>query len=357
MARLPAKRLGVWLALIALAPLSRAQKPSAISLISPSDWRVTSSRKAGLDVARDYGGDPAVDREYGVNGVESRTFQSGIRSVNVLVEPAPDASAAYGLLTFYRTESMTPVAGVPLAFMGSDKALLARGRFFFRIPRTAAHISDSDLKALVLFLVHSHPSGETQGSLPDPLPPKGLIPGTEKYLLGEEAARRALPSFRVDLLGFSHGAEVHSGEYTVGKGRANLLVIEYPTPQISRLRFIEMEKLLALNQDHGPETSYGRRLGSYVILVLNSGTSASAKSLMDVFKESGQITQNERYQSAKSVVIQMGQLILANLIFVMILGGIAVGGGTAFFLAHEFFKRWLPNTQWGSPDEATVIRL
>src|SRR5437016_3539773 len=278
MARLPAKRLGFWLALIALASLARAEKPSAISLISPSDWRVASSSKAELDVVREYGGDPAVDREYGVKSTEIRTFQSGSRSVNVLVEHSSDVSGAYGLVTFYRNESMTPVAGVPLAFIGNDEALLARGRFFFRIPRpAAAKISENETKTLVLLLANSHAPAEAEGSLPDALPQDGLIPGTEKYLLGEEAARRALPSFRIDLLGFSQGAEVHVADYSVGKGRATLLVIEYPTPQMSMVRFNEMERLLALNQADGPQSTYGRRLGSYVILVLNSGTPARAK--------------------------------------------------------------------------------
>jgi len=356
MLRLPAKRLAACLALIALAHLSWAQRPSAISLISPSDWRVASSIKAGLDAVRDYGGDPAVDAEYGVKSVEIRTCQSGERIVKVLVEPSPDPSAAYGLVTFYRKESMRPVVAFPFAFIGGDEAILARGRYFIRIPGTT-ELSEKTIKGIADVLVTPPPPGETQGSIPDALPSKGLIPSSDKYLLGNEAARRALPSFRTDLLGFSQGAEVQSGDYAVGKGRATLLVIEYPTPQISRLRFAEMEKQLAVNQDHGPESIYGRRLGSFVILVLNSGTSASAKSLMDVFKESGQVTQNERYQSAKSVVIEMGRLVLANIIFVMILGGIALGGGVAFFLAHETFKRWLPNTQWGSPDEATIIRL
>ncbi len=53
----------------------------------------------------------------------------------------------------------------------------------------------------------------------------------------------------------------------------------------------------------------------------------------------------------------MGELIIANLIFVLILAGIAVGGGVIFYLSHEVAKRWLPKTQWGAQDEATIITL
>ncbi len=355
-----AKRLCACFALITLAPLARAQEPSAIHLIPAAGWRVVSNSKADLEVVRQYGGDPAVDREYGVKTVEIRTCQLGTKTLGVIVEPAPDASTAYGLVTFYRQATMTPMAGMPLAFIGSDGALLARGRYFFRIPRPAAiasEISDNDLRALLLILANSHPPGEAKGSLPDPLPRMGLIPGSEKYLLGEEAARRALPSFRSGLIGFSQGAEVQLGDYSVGKSRATLLAIEYPTPQISRARLGEMEKVIALNQDHGPGSIYGRRLGSYVIVVLNSDTVASAKSLMDLFRSSGHITQEERYPGDKPIIVQMGELILANMIFVLILVGIAVGGGIIFYLSREFAKRWLPHTQWGAQDDATIITL
>ena len=87
-------------------------------------------------------------------------------------------------------------------------------------------------------------------------PHQGLIAGSEKYLVGEEAARHVLPSFRTDLIGFSQGAEVQTGTYSTGNGRASLVAVAYPTPQIARARFGEMEKLLTLNQDRGPRLHF-----------------------------------------------------------------------------------------------------
>ena len=45
------------------------------------------------------------------------------------------------------------------------------------------------------------------------------------------------------------------------------------------------------------------------------------------------------------------------MIFVLILSGIAIGGGVLFYLSREFAKRWLPQTQWGAQDNATIITL
>jgi hypothetical protein len=360
MYRVPAKWAWPCFALIMLSPLAMAQKPPAIYLIPTASWSVVGSRKADLDALREFGGDPAVEREYGVRSLEIRICQLGDKTLGVIVEPSPDASTAYGLLTFYQTNAMTPVAGLPLAWVGSDGALMARGRFFFRVPRRATpafDLSDNDLRSLLFILANSHPPGQGNANLPDTLPRRGLVPGSEKYLLGEEAARRALPSFRIDLIGFSMGAEVQMGDYSTGSNRATVLTIAYPTPQIARAKFGEMGNLLGFNQDHGANSIFGKRLGSYLILVLNAQSPATAKPLLDMFSEYGQIIQNERYPGDKSIPVQMGELILANMIFVLILSGIAIGGGVLFYLSREFAKRWLPQTQWGAQDNATIITL
>ena len=356
MFRSRAKWVWTGFALIAFAPMTRAQKPNAIPLVPAADWSVVSTSKGNLDMVRQYGGDPAVEREYGVTSVEIRNCRLKGKTVGVLVEPSPDPSIAYGLLTFYRTETMAPIAGLPLAFLGSDGAMLAHGRNFFRVPRGSV-FSDNDLSALLFILGNSRLQGEKPLNLPATLPQTGLVPGSEKYLLGEEAARRALPGFRTNLLGFSFGAEVQTGTYSIGTSRATVLAINYPTPQISRAKFGELEKALALNQDRGSESTYGKRLGSFVIIVLNAGTPSIGKSLLDMFSFSGRITENERYLGDKPVVVQMAELIVANIIFVLILAGIAIGGGFGFYLSREFAKKWLPRTRWGAQDEATIITL
>ena len=112
-------------------------------------------------------------------------------------------------------------------------------------------LSESDYQALLIFVGGSKPSASAIRSLPSPMPPKGLVPGSEKYLLGLEAAKRVLPSFRTDLIGFDQGAEVQLGQYQTGKGTSTLMSISYPTPQIARVRFGALTNFLGLNQDHG----------------------------------------------------------------------------------------------------------
>ena len=279
-----AKRLGLGFALLALAPLGRAQKPAAIPLVPTANWQLAGSRTATVDAVREFGGDLAVEREYGVESLELRTYRLDSGTVNVVSEATPDSSTAFGLLTCYQTEQMTAVSNLPLAMISRDGGLMARGRYFFRILRsgeTASKIPDDDVRALMFLLASSHPSRAPSASMPEALPSKGLVPGTEKYLLGEQAAKRVLPSFRTDLIGFSQGAEVLTGYYSqAGSGRALVLAITYPTPQIARARYGEMESTLGMNEDRGHGSMFGKRLGSFVIIVLNATSAKTARDLL-----------------------------------------------------------------------------
>ena len=98
------------------------------------------------------------------------------------------------------------------------------------------------------------------------MPQKGLVSGSEKYLMGLEAAKRVLPSFRTDLIGFEQGAEVQLGQYETGKSTSTLVSISYPTPQIARIRFGALSNFLGLNQP--PREGFGLWKTSRLVCIL-----------------------------------------------------------------------------------------
>jgi hypothetical protein len=352
------KGLALSTALVAALVPGFAQKPTIIRLIPAANWKQVSSERLGLEAARDYGGDPAIEREYGVQTLEHRTYQLASARADVVVEPAADTSAAYGLLTYYRTESMAPEKGIQLALSGPEGALMVRGRNFIRFRRPkGSRLSDDQFRALLIFVGGTRPSLEALANLPRPLPAEGRIPGTEKYLLGPEATRRVLPSFRVEQIGFGEGAEVQLAEYQSGKGRAAVMAIAYPTPQIARIRFAAMTASFGINKEHGPGALYGRRQGSFVLLVLNADSSATATKLIDQFWVAQQLSWNERYPGRKSFTLQVVELVLANIMLSFILAGFCVLGGILFFLSMRLAAKWFPDLSWGHPDEDTLIRL
>ncbi len=358
MNRTLAKRLGVSSALLSAFCMAGGQQRSVIPLVPAADWHLVNSQILDLTSVQKWGGDPAIEREYGVKSLEHKTYRLDDKVAEAIFEPALDVSSAYGLLTYYQTETMVPEKGMQLTMSGPAGALMGRGRFFIRVPRPAASsLSANDFRALLIFLGGTRPSADDLANLPVALPTNGLIPGSVKYVLGLQAARRVLPFFRTDLIGFSQGAEAQIAGYTSRKLRITVLAITYPTPQIARVRFGAMENLIEVNRDHGPGSLYGKRMGSFVFLVLNSDSPATAGRLLDEFKISEQISWNERYPGDKPIALQMLELILANLIFVFLLVGFAVVGGVLIVVFRRMMGKWFPQSAWGQPDEGTIIRL
>ena len=346
-------------AVLTVAPFlcSAQEKPFVMPLVPAANWRQVDSRPLPLSALSQYGGDPTIEQEYGVKALELRTYQLGKTSTPVVVETAPDVTSAYGLLTFYQTPAMTPEKGIQLAVGNSNEILMARGSKFIRFLRGKdSPTSASDYQALLIFVGGSEPSANALKDLPRPMPLKGLMPGSEKYLLGLEAAKRVLPSFRTDLIGFEQSAEVQLGQYQTGKGTSTLVSISYPTPQIARIRFGALTNFLGLNQDRGEDSAYGRRRGSYVFLVLHAGN-AEAAALLDRFQVTEGVSWDQRYVSERTFTLELIHMILAIFLLTAILIGACIVAGVLFFLSRRFAAKFFPASQWGRTDEDQLIRL
>lgn len=358
-----------WLLLCCLTPClalgaASTQTPSVIPLVPAANWKLTSSAKVGGSGVTKWGGEAPIEEEYGVKTIESRTYRlddelTGSQSVDVIVEEASDTSAAYGLLTYYQTKLMAPERGIQLAVVGPEGALMARGRVFIRFIKPAgSHISADELRALETLVGGTKPTADALASLPASLPSRGLVPGSEKYLLGPRAAARVLPSFSVALFGFEQGAEVQTGLYTAsGNQPTTLLAIEYPTFQIARARFKLMQDALSLNRERGTDSVFGKRSGSFVFLAIHSASKAAAAQVLDQFNVAEQVSWDQRYPGKKSVALQMLELILANLGLVALLMGAALLGGGLIALSKRLARKWFPTSDWGSPEGERLITL
>ena len=170
MARIFAKHAWLVAVLTALPfPCSAQEKPFVMPLVPAADWRQVDSQPLPLSAVSKYGGDPAVEQEYGVKALELRTYQLGKTQTQVVVEPAPDATSAYGLLTFYQTPAMTPEKGIQLAVSDANQTLMARGNNFIRfLHGKDSPPSESDYQALLIFVGGSKPSASAIRSFARP---------------------------------------------------------------------------------------------------------------------------------------------------------------------------------------------
>jgi len=347
-------------AILTLLPLycPAQNKPVIAPTVPAADWRLINSQSLPLSAVGKFGGDTVVEQEYGVKSLDLRTYKLEKEEAQALVEPASDATAAYGLMTYYQTSSMTPEKDVQLAVGDSQQSLMARGGNFIRFLRSKGHpLSEADYHALLIFVGGSKPSEGVLRSLPSPMPPQGLLPGSEKYLLGLEAAKRVLPNFRTDLIGFDQAAEVQLGQYKTGKGTATVISISYPTPQMARIRFGSLKDLLSLNQDRGEDSVYGDRHGSYVFLVLQAGNQTTATGLLDQFQVTQGLSWDQKYVSERSFTLQLVHMMLSIFLLTAFLIAVCVLVGVLFFLSKRFAAKFFPDSQWGRTDEDQLIRL
>ncbi len=353
-----ARLSGLFLALLAAPCAFTAQRPSAIPLIPAANWRLTETKQLNLNAVRQWEGDPAIEREYGVQTLEQRTYVLKNQRAEVVIEETPDASSAYGLFTYYQTEQSIPVARMPLTLKDSSGISMCRGRFFVRIPRAnKLDVTDSEFQALLVLTGGVQTASTQSPHLPAGLPEKNLVPGSEKYLLGPEAARRVLPGFRADLIGFTQGAEVQVGTYRSGERRITLLAIAYPTPQIARVRYGAMESFLGFNLERGSESIYARRSGSFVFVVLDSPSADQANKLMGRLQVTGQISWDQRPPKSKPFAREVLELLLANLLLILILIGGSIAGGVLMYVARRIVANWFPEWAWANPDQDKLIRL
>ncbi|MGH9438850.1 MAG: DUF6599 family protein [Terriglobia bacterium] len=334
------------------------QKDIIIPLVPVSNWNLVSSTKLTFQDLSAFGDQLPVDHEYGVQAAVERTYQLGYLKATAVLEEAADPSSAYGLYTFYQNESMRSTPGIQMAAIGSHDAVMTRGRYFIHVlEQPNSSLSAQDLHSLLVKIGGKKLSEQNIESLPAPLPRQGLVPGTEKYLLGVEAASRVLGSFPVNVIGFQDGVEVQTGVYRVGSDRLKLIEISYPTPQLAERRFETMQRALQINQGQGVNAVFGRQEGSYALLVMNAPTKALADRLLGQFGVAETVSWNARYRSQAQFTYQVLQLVIANLELVFILGGFAILGGVFIFVAKKLIMKFFPNSPWPRPDEEELTRL
>jgi hypothetical protein len=152
------------------------------------------------------------------------------------------------------------------------------------------------------------------------LPPKGLVPHSERYILGPWTLRNATPQIPASAVNFDFGTEGEIAKYRNG---VLLAVFSFPTPSMARQQLPEFQKIAGAT---------AKRTGPFVAVAL--GPPSAAAKLLDAVNYQGVVAENEK-PPVKPLELKpetAGQMILA--IFMLaglllgfcLLSGLAVGG-------------------------------
>lgn len=212
----------------------------------------------------------AVLREYGIAAGERRDYANGDEKLTVTLYGMVDPSAAFGAFTFLRDPAMASVAAKnPVSYAATSKAgvaekgaasgqgrtLLVVGNLVMDVASAKSGLAAADVSALGQS-VAGRADRRPYPPIAEFLPKEGLVPGSERYVLGPLALSRVFPPAAAnpaDWAGFGSSAEAMVGRYKLpGKGpdgEGVLLLILYPTQQLAADRYTAMGKSFALNVD------------------------------------------------------------------------------------------------------------
>jgi hypothetical protein len=292
-------------------------------------------------------------------GAVSCTYTSGSQRVVVWVEAFRDPSAAYQVYTASIRPNMNPSTLGPLTAVTNDELTAQIGNRAVRISNHRA-ASLSDLKLLLSSI------GEGADHTPLPpirayLPEERLIQGTQRYALGPLGFAAALDSLNESKysaltpeIGFATGAEAILARYQVAPNKSQeLLIIDYPTPQIAEQHLRHIQSALASNPALAGTNV--ERKASLLSLVLSPVSEQSAAKLREAINYQTQVTWNE----ASQTLTDPPWLVVVKDIFVGTLAfcGIAIVVGVAFGGVRVLTKRLFPGKVFDRPEDMEVLQL
>ena len=235
--------------------------------------------------AEQFAGNKAVIlREYGLASAERRDYTQAKNSATVTLYRMVDPSAAFGAFTYLRAPEMAALGSAlstPYSATNRQRAVFVLGNLVLDIASPIARPADADLKVLAAGLL-PHVDQRPFPEIAQFLPAQGLVPGSERYVLGPRALAEVFPSATAgskDWLGFGNSAEAIVARYHLGgegKGQeAVLLIALYPTQQVAADAYNSLGKWFALNaepdQANGRQIVFGTRSGPLVAVLSGGG--------------------------------------------------------------------------------------
>jgi uncharacterized protein DUF6599 len=298
---------GLWAAPLAAQSLLPA---------SAGAWSASgaSTQVAAQQIEQLAGNRANIVREYGVTSGEQREYANGSDKTSVTLYRMVDPSAAFGAFTFFREPDMALPAPVPAASYTASKrgrALLVVGNLFVDVASNKGdktEMAGAELNALAQSV-----AGKADRRPYPPiamfLPRAGLIPGSERYVLGPLALAQVFPpaaANQSDWAGFGSSAEAIVGRYrfsgtstakSSSGGRSAegvLLLILYPTQQLAADRYDALSKTFALNAEAGDgggkPAVYGTRSSALIALLSGVESRETAAGLLNQVHYASDVT-------------------------------------------------------------------
>lgn len=336
----------------ALAAVAVAQDPALpprLDAWERAEW----SRADARQLERLAGAEAPLLREYGSVRAEKAIYRRDRAQWQVTVHEMVDRSGAYGAFT------LLGKGGQPLE-VGNLGSQTDAGVIFYAGSFLVTTGPGADVPALGSLAERLSTGAGAESSLPTLpyyLPPFGLVPGSDHYLLGPLAVARVAPLAAGDWVGFAYAAEVAAARYRADSGEATLLLISYPTPQIARARMRDFEQLFRLNGTGNPlrPVIYARRTGTYVALVAGADSAQAAAELLERVRYEMKVSWSDPAdpRAAISWTKTLLNIFIGTGLFLLF----ALLSGIAYGLLRLLVMRLAPGKVFDRPGSGDMITL
>ncbi len=337
---------------------SAQERPAPLLPGEFAGWHKSLPSRVSTEAAAAEPAHAAVFREFGFTNFESATYTRGDRKLEVWAARFADATGAFGAFSFYKEPQMQTENIGDLALSNGIRVLFYHGQVLVevRLDRVTA-MSAADLRRLAEALPQPPPNASRSPGLFSYLPTEALERNSTRFIVGPAglaAVESPLPAAVVD---FSRNPEIALGLYRTRQGKATVMVIDYPTPQIAaeRLRAVAAYRPPIVSGTPDARLALlAKRTGPLVALVTGDVSSAEAKALLDQVNYDAEVTWNERVYNPRdnigNLVIAAFMIIGALLLFTLVIG-VSFGG------LRILAKRLFPNRVFDRPQDVEIIQL
>lgn len=324
-------------------------------------------------------GDAPILREYGLLDAERTIYENAGRQLIVTLYRMRDASAAYGAYTFLRSADMAASDLAEKSAVGRDRVLVVERNLLLDVAGTGT-ASLADLKALVAKIT---PFAEMTPypTIWEYLPTQGFVPNSDHYVLGPKALEHLFPRTKIrpnsgqdnslthqsvsasDWVGFSDGAEAELAGYRLHGEAVALLLVRYPTRQITTKHLEALGKLFVVNppgdvaavpHDALPALFVVRK-SALLAIVVGTQSPAVASALIRGVQYETQLTWSEpSWKATEKPFVELLYGVFVGTGVLLIYGVVA---SLAFGLVRLTVKRMLPNRVFDRPNQMEVLQL
>lgn len=343
-------------ALSALAPASFAQQQPHILPKQFGKWVVGDGP---ADEPKLVAPNSPLLHEAGQSAVELERYTNGKQWLRVWLQEYRDPSGAYEAYTSSLNPKLSASTVEPLTAVGDDQLLALVGNRIVRVS-LINNASDADLK-LLLDSVKQSADRTPLPPVRSYLPEEQLVQGTQRYALGPAGFNAALEALNESKfaaitpeIGFNTGAEAMLASYQTERNKIqDLLIIDYPTPQIAEQRLHHIQSVIAANPALADATV--ERKTSLLSLVLSPASPQAAAKLREGIQYQMQVTWNEPSQTLTDPpwVSVLKNIFVGTMVFC----GFAIVMGVAFGGVRVMTKRFFPGKVFDRPEDMEVLQL